>query len=176
MAQLPPPSDNPRQTDHIFISYSSKDRAFVDQLANELRKLGHTVWIDFQGIRGGDEWKQSISDGLYPSRVVLLVLSPDSILSEWVEEEIRTARELEKKVIPLLLRPVESANLGFPALQHVYAEIQYRDFTGGFQQPFQELLIDLPRPKSGVPGHCQKLVARLAARPLGIGPLHSGSG
>src|SRR5262245_26167388 len=107
MAKLPPPSPNPRLNDHIFVSYSSKDRAFVDQLANELRKQGHIVWIDFEGIRGGEQWKQSIADALHPSRVVLLVLSPDSIISEWVEEEIRTGLELQKTIIPLLLRPLE---------------------------------------------------------------------
>lgn len=168
-AKIPSPSPNPRLRDHIFVSYSSKDRAFVDQLAAELRKRGHIVWIDFEGIRGGDQWKQSIADGLHPSRLVLLVLTPDSIVSEWVEAEIETARALNKAIIPLLLRPVgRAADVASPNLRYVLEEIQYRDFTKGFQQPFAELLKDLPRPKSGVPGHCQKLAARLASASWGL--------
>lgn len=150
MAKLPSPSAHPKMQDHIFISYSSKDRAFVDQLATELRRLGHTVWIDFEGIRGGESWKQSIADGLHPSRVVLLVLSPESISSEWVEEEVRTAQSLAKTLIPLLLRPLPTA-ISSPLLAEVVREIHYRDFTKGFQQPFEELLKDLPEPQSGVP-------------------------
>lgn len=167
MARLPSPSDNARPEDHIFISYSSKDRAFVDQLASELRQLGHTVWIDFEGIRGGERWKQSIADALHPSRVVLLILSPYSIVSEWVEEEVRTALNLDKPVIPILLRPLPD-NIDSAVLKEVATEIHYRDFTGGFRQPFERLLGDLPEPKSGIPGHCQKLVAALSALPWGL--------
>lgn len=168
-AKLPSPSPKARSQDHIFVSYSTKDRAFVDQLATELRKHGHIVWIDFEGIRGGDQWKQSIADGLHPSRIVLLVISPDSIVSEWVEAEIETARSLNKKILPLLLRPIGSAgSIAFPNLRYVVEEIQHRDFTKGFQQPFVELLKDLPKPKSGVAGHCQKLAARLAAASWGL--------
>ncbi|MBL8166243.1 MAG: SUMF1/EgtB/PvdO family nonheme iron enzyme [Anaerolineae bacterium] len=167
MSKLPPPSASPKMQDHIFISYSSKDRAFVDQLAEKLRGLGHTVWIDFEGIRGGEPWKQSISDGLHPSRVVLLVLSPEAVQSEWVEEEIRTALSLKKMVIPLLLRPLPP-DIPSDLLRGVIREIHYRDFTKGFQHPFEQLLQDLPKPQSGMMGYCAKLIARLAALPWGL--------
>lgn len=166
--KLPDPSPSPRLTDHIFVSYSSKDRAFVDRLAQDLRNKGHIAWIDFEGIRGGEQWKQSIADALHPSRVVLFVASPESVVSEWVEEEIKTARDLNKTIIPLLLRPVETAKITHPNIQFVLAEIHYRDFTKGYERPFTELLKDLPKPKSGVLGHCQKLAAKLAALPWGL--------
>jgi formylglycine-generating enzyme required for sulfatase activity len=167
-ASLPPPSPNPRSRDHIFVSYSSKDRGFVDRLAEDLRSRGHTVWIDFEGIRGGEEWKQSIADGIYASAVVLVVLSPDSVVSEWVEAELRTARDQKKTILPLLLRPLTGIDIAHPTIQYVYREVHYRDFTGGYQRPFEQLLADLPRPRSGVAGHCQKLAARLAALPWGL--------
>jgi formylglycine-generating enzyme required for sulfatase activity len=166
---LPRPSLSTKTRGHIFMSYSSKDRAFVDRLAEDLRAHGHTVWIDFEGIRGGEQWKQSIADGLHASRVVLLIVSPDSIASKWVEAEVETARQLEKTIIPLLLRPIDDVKaLPQPNSRYVLTDIHYRDFTHGYQQAFEQLLKDLPQPESGVPGHCQKLIARLAALPWGL--------
>jgi len=80
--KLPLPSNNPRSLDHVFVSYAHADRAFVECLANDLRARGHVVWIDFEGIRGGHEWRQSIADGIAASAVVLVALSPDSVRSE----------------------------------------------------------------------------------------------
>ncbi|MCC6975109.1 MAG: toll/interleukin-1 receptor domain-containing protein [Anaerolineae bacterium] len=169
---LPPPSPNPRMKDHLFISYAHADRAFVERLAKDLRDRGHVVWIDIEGIRGGDQWRQAISDGVSASAVVLLALSPDSVKSEWVGIEIKAARDYGKKIIPLLVRPFKDKadqdaydRLGLEA-------IQYRDFTGadGYDGALRKLLIDLPKPLAGVPGHCQKLIAQLASRPWGLHP------
>ncbi|MEO1646137.1 MAG: NACHT domain-containing protein, partial [Chloroflexota bacterium] len=46
--------------------------------------------------------------------------------------------------------------------------IQYRDFTVGYDEALLELLIDLPQPEAGLPGYCQKLIARLAEAPWGL--------
>ena len=168
MVSLPPPSDKLRMQDHIFISYSSLDRAFIDRLAQDLRERGHICWIDFEGIQGGDRWRQSIADGLHPSRVVLLVLTPKSVASPWVNEEIRTALERDKKVIPLLLRPTAASDIpaAHTALAEVYAEIQYIKFTEAYN--LERLLQDLPEAEAGIPGHCQRIVAQLAAAPWGL--------
>ncbi len=167
---LPDPSNQPRSSDHIFISYSHADRALVDRLADDLRKRGHTVWIDFEGIRGGDVWRQAISDGISASAVFLLILSPDSVNSEWVGIELDGARQFNKKVVPLLVRPLqdERAKTGYANLK--LESIQYIDFTLGYDQGFQQMLLPtvLPRPQAGVPGHCQRLIAQLAKRPWGL--------
>lgn len=165
--QLPPPSLHVGDSNHLFMSYASQDRPFVERLAQDLREHGHIVWIDFEGIRGGDQWKQSIADALHPSKLVLLVLSPDAVASAWVEEEIETARTLGKKIIPLMLRPIQDVQR--PNLAWVVQEIQYRDFTQmRYEHVLTELLKDLPRPESGIAGHCQRLIARLAATPWGL--------
>src|SRR5258708_30882134 len=93
-ATLPFPSDHPRSRDHLFVSYSHADRALVERLANDLRTRGHVVWVDFEGIRGGDEWRQSIADGIGASRQVLLMVSPDSVRSEVAEADMALSVEL----------------------------------------------------------------------------------
>lgn len=166
--ELPPPSGKARLRDHIFISYDHADRALLERLASDLRSHGHTTWTDFEGIRGGDIWRQAIVDGIDASAVVLIALSPDSVRSEWVEIELRAALELKKNIIPLLVRPLET-----PEDQAAYQRlgidhIQYRDFTGGYETGFAELLKDLPAPQVGVPGHCKRVAADLLTRPWGL--------
>jgi hypothetical protein len=54
---LPAPSTSPRMRDHIFVSYAHTDRALVERLVQDLRERGHTVWIDFESIQGGDSMR-----------------------------------------------------------------------------------------------------------------------
>ncbi len=165
---LPPPSPNPRMRDHIFISYAHLNRSLVDLLADDLRRRGHIVWIDFEGIRGGDVWRQSIVDGIAASEVVLVVITPDSLKSEWVALEARTALEFGKQIIPLLLEKLTQPEdrKAYAAL-HLEA-IQYRDFTVGYETALPALIADLPKPRAGLAGYCQRLVARLAQAPWGL--------
>jgi len=164
---LPPPSASPRTSDHIFISYAHADRAWVERLANDLRERGYIVWIDFSGLRGGDVWQQSISDGIHASAVVLLILSPDSVRSEWVGIEVGAALAAGKKLIPLRVRPFNEADEAAYQRMHI-AHIQHRVFTEAYDTAFRELLHDLPPPAAGIAGHCAKIAARLASLPWGL--------
>ena len=91
----------------VFISYSRKDIAFVDQLAADLKRAGLDVWYDVSGIAGGDRWRSEIENALRTSQFVLVVLSPDAIISEWVEREFLFSSNLKRKIIPLMYRSCE---------------------------------------------------------------------
>ncbi|MCB0174944.1 MAG: TIR domain-containing protein, partial [Anaerolineae bacterium] len=164
---LPPPSPNPRLRDHIFISYAHDDRPFVDRLGEDLRRRGYIVWLDFEGIRGGEVWRQSIVDGIHASAVMLVVVTPDAMESGWVALEVQKAKEFAKPIIPLIVK-----NLKSPVDQKTYksllAGIQYRNFMVGYDLALPKLLADLPSPQAGLPGYCQKLIARLAEAPWGL--------
>ncbi|MCB0213320.1 MAG: SUMF1/EgtB/PvdO family nonheme iron enzyme [Anaerolineae bacterium] len=164
---LPDPSPNPRLRDHIFISYAHEDRPFVDRLGEDLRRRGHIVWLDFEGIKGGEVWRQSIVDGIHASAVMLVVITPKAINSEWVTLEVEKAREFKKPIIPLIVK-----NLKSPADQITYRRlltgIQFRNLMGDYDAALPQLLADLPSPQAGLPGYCQKLIARLAEAPWGL--------
>jgi hypothetical protein len=54
----------------IFISYSRRDKGFVDQLVQDLGKNGFEVWIDWEDIVGGESWRAfqpTSSAGLHSS-------------------------------------------------------------------------------------------------------------
>src|SRR5687768_2490536 len=89
----------------IFISYSRKDIAFVRQLAGDLEKAGYDVWWDLTDLRGGDDWPRVIPAAIESSQYVIVVLSPNSAISDWVAKEYTQALGLRKKVIPIMLKP-----------------------------------------------------------------------
>jgi len=87
----------------IFISYSRKDSAFVRTLAGDLEKAGYDVWWDVSDLRGGDDWLRVIPTAIEASDYVIVVLSPNAVISEWVEKEYTQALGLRKKIIPIML-------------------------------------------------------------------------
>jgi tetratricopeptide (TPR) repeat protein len=71
----------------VFLSHSSKDNSFVRELANELGRDGQIkVWLDEREIAPGQNIVTRIKEGL-DADFVLLILSPDSVDSSWVEQE-----------------------------------------------------------------------------------------
>jgi TIR domain-containing protein len=87
----------------IFISYSRKDIDFVRKLAGDLEKAGYDAWWDITDLHGGDDWVRMIPSAIESSDHVIVVLSPNSITSEWVEKEYTQALSLHKKIIPVML-------------------------------------------------------------------------
>lgn len=89
----------------VFISYSRKDIAFVEQLADDLKIAGFDAWYDLSGLEGGSRWNEEIERAIKTSQYFVVVLSPDSIDSIWVKEEIYYAFNLKTKIVPLMYRP-----------------------------------------------------------------------
>lgn len=72
----------------VFISYSSKDKIFAEKLSRDLLKLDLDVWLDKWEIKVGDSLISKISSGLSESDYLIIILSNNSILSEWVNREL----------------------------------------------------------------------------------------
>jgi MinD-like ATPase involved in chromosome partitioning or flagellar assembly len=64
---------------NIFISYRSKDSAFVDRLANDLQNAGHEVWLDKLKIVGREPFFEEIKEGIEACTHFVFVVTPDSI-------------------------------------------------------------------------------------------------
>jgi SH3-like domain-containing protein len=86
----------------IFISYSRKDMEFVRKLAGDMEKAGYDIWWDITDLRGGDDWVRSLPAAIEASQFFIIVLTPNSIKSEWVQKEYTQALTLHKKIIPLM--------------------------------------------------------------------------
>ena len=101
----------------VFISYSRKDLAFVERLAKDLRAAGLDVWYDLSGLEIGTHWGKDIQYAILQSQYFLVVLSPNSNESEWVEREFLYAGNHKLKIVPLVYKtcdlPMWSLNMHF---------------------------------------------------------------
>jgi hypothetical protein len=85
-----------------FISYSREDSEFALRLAQDLKAAGAPVWLDQLDLKPGTSWDNSIEDALMDAPEMLVILSPTSVRSENVRDEISYALKQGKTVVPVL--------------------------------------------------------------------------
>ncbi len=71
----------------IFVSYSQKDIKFVKKVSETLSEKGYDVWYDIENIGGGVVWAKEIQKAIRDAELFLLIVSPNSIESDWVQKE-----------------------------------------------------------------------------------------
>ena len=113
---------------HIFISYSSKNRDYANRLAEKLREEGFQVWIDNKRIESGEDWWKSIMTALRSSVAFIVLMTPESENSDWVQREVTIADSLRIPDFPLLLEG--SGNLLESDHWSIYVRTQYIDVRG----------------------------------------------
>jgi hypothetical protein len=62
-----------------------------------MREAGLRVWFAPENLKGGKKQHEQLFEAIQLYDKLLLILSEQSIKSEWVMTEIRKAREVEKK-------------------------------------------------------------------------------
>lgn len=94
----------------VFISYSRKD--YIDSNQNPIKgnvisvleelfqSNGITYWIDRDGIYSGSEFAQVIARSIKKCDMLLFVSSENSNNSKWTSNELATAIEYNKLIIP----------------------------------------------------------------------------
>ena len=88
---------------HVFISYSRKDKNYVGRLVKALEKSQVPVWLDDR-VDYGDTWNRVIEKQVEECQAFLIVMSPNSRNSHWVQCELSRALDLRKRIFPLLLK------------------------------------------------------------------------
>ncbi len=118
-----------------FVSYSRADTDFVLRLCQDLRAAGASIWLDKLDIHPGEEWDESIERGLSECGRMLVVLSPKSVASENVLDEIGSALSRKKTIIPVLYQDCE--------IPYRLNRIQYVDFRSAYDESLKSLLLAL---------------------------------
>src|SRR5436305_14381089 len=74
----------------VYSSYAREDGGFASKFAQELEAHGSSVWMDTR-IAVGQVWDQEIEVQLNACDQVVVILSPDSVKSQTVRDEISYA-------------------------------------------------------------------------------------
>ncbi len=118
----------------VFVSYSSSDRGFVEQLVRDLQDNGISTWYDDGEMLPGDSLTERIGDAILKNDHFVVILSPNSAKSEWVTREIGVAlnKEFSQRnvtVVPVLYRDCDIP----PFLRDkVYADFR-SDYRAGLE-------------------------------------------
>jgi hypothetical protein len=87
----------------LFISYEKNNSQVAEILALLLQENGYTTWAyDLNSLPAVPYLKQVV-DAIDQSEALILIISPQSILSNQVNNEIVMAYEKRKVIVPLLL-------------------------------------------------------------------------
>jgi len=115
-----------------FFSYSRDDSSFVVRLAADLKAAGANVWLDQLDIAPGQRWDRTIEDALRRCPCLLVILSPTSVESTNVMDEVSFALEEKKTVIPVVYKDC--------VIPFRLRRLQYVDFKEDYAHGLQELL------------------------------------
>jgi hypothetical protein len=142
----------PIQFYKIFISYSSKDQKFADRLYADLQNKGVRCWLATEDLKIGDRIRVGIDEAIRLHDKLMLVLSKHSVVSDWVEQEVETALERERREKRTVLFPIRlddavmKVESGWPALVRNTRNIgDFRRWKqhDSYQKAFDRLLRDL---------------------------------
>src|ERR1017187_683488 len=96
----------------IFISHNKAEKQWARQLAVALKRRGLVSFFDEESIGLGEDVVNAIGNGLKTSKHIVLIMSPDSVKSRWVELEWASSLYEDvdasaRKLIPILRRECE---------------------------------------------------------------------
>ena len=99
---------------NVFISYSHSDIKWLTRLKKHLDALTKyfdniDCWVDTK-LRGGDKWREKITDAIDNSNVAILLVSADFLASDFITANelppiLKNAEEKGTRVIPLIVSP-----------------------------------------------------------------------
>lgn len=120
----------------LFVSYSRRDKDFVRKLVDTLLEKGRDVWIDWDDIPPSADWWKEIERGIQSADSFVFVISPDSVRSRVVRQEIETAVASNKRLIPIVWVDVtEQADL-----DQMHPEISAHNWIFFNQGTFEDAL------------------------------------
>jgi len=133
----------------IFCCYARKDQPLLQELKVHLFPLQRqgiiTLWNDTD-ISPGANWEEEIEKHLNTAQIILLLVSPDFIASEYCySKELQRAMKRhevgEVHVIPIILRPVIWKNMLFGHLEALPTDA--KPITSSLWHNLDEALFDV---------------------------------
>lgn len=135
----------------VFVSYARADgSAFAEQLIDGLEIGGFEPFLDRHDIAAGEDWQTRLEGLIAAADTLVYVISPASIASERCGWEVEKARQLSKRVLPVVLLEVPDKAIP-PAL----ARLNFIYFNRGnsFPRALKELVAALKTDEGWIREH-----------------------
>jgi tetratricopeptide (TPR) repeat protein len=137
----------------VFYAYAQEDEPWVQELEKHLRLFQRQKLISTwhtRLIKAGEDWHHLIDTHLQTASVVLLLISPDFLASDYcygAEMKRVLAREQAKgvRLIPILLRPVDWQNTPFAYLQPLPSNATFLTEWKNLDRAFTEVAVGIRR-------------------------------
>jgi TIR domain-containing protein len=90
----------------IFLSYSRKNSAYVDELIISLESYGYEILLDRQDLFPGEQWEPRLRKFIADADTTVCIVSSDWVASDQCVRELRIALDHGRRVIPVVVDPV----------------------------------------------------------------------
>lgn len=146
-------ADTSWQEIKLFYCYAHEDKALRDELEKHLswlkRRYQLQNWHDREIVPGQD-WEQAIDAHLNSAQIVLLLISPDFMASDYcfgreMQRALERHQEGTCRVIPILLRPTYWEEAPFSHLQLLPGEARCITTWPNRDEAFREVVIGISR-------------------------------
>jgi hypothetical protein len=144
----------------VVVSYAKEDQDLLDELKKHLSPLKRNGYIDTwddRDILAGAEWSIEMDTRLKTAHIILLLISPDFIASDYsysieVEQALKRHEKGDAYVVPIILRPVQWKEMLFGKLRSLpsgdrpirsskwqYADEAFADVVRGISKVVEEV-------------------------------------
>jgi hypothetical protein len=96
----------------VFISHSVRDQSLVILLENLLSKFGISVFVAEWYLSPGEPIDKKVFEQIESSDCIVVLLTQNGIRSNWVQQEIGYSLKLNKPIIPIVEKGINSQDLG----------------------------------------------------------------
>jgi len=123
---------------HIFVSYSSADRAFAEDLVRQLESGGNRIWFAPRNVRPGIDYSEQIQAAIESAGAFIIIISDAANESDFVRAETEMAFSRRRPIFPVRRSTVPPA----PGLALF---LQLRHWTDAFGPGRHEAVARLSR-------------------------------
>ena len=139
----------------VFLSYNSRDRETVLQIADHLKRYNLRPWLDVAELRPGLPWQDGLEDAMKTTRAAAICLGGHG-KGSWQKPEIRACLgqmvERGLPVIPILLPGApENPDLGLFLRENTWVDLRNGLTEEGLDRLYWGITGKKPEPQSRPP-------------------------
>lgn len=113
-----------KQALRIFLSYTTADTIYAHKLRSLLSQRPNLRIFTTETLSAGEDWESKLKDELSQCDIFVVLLSSNSVNSNWVLHELGAAWALNKPIIPIVIYPEVFSKIPLPLHGIKFIEIK----------------------------------------------------